>query len=89
MYTAYPRLGTPAIAILTFIYPLVAILIDWSIYGHPLAPLQGVGLILIAGCTIGFRLGWSLPAKRSSPRPSCEPDSRAERSYVKSAIGQK
>lgn len=68
MYAAYPRLGTPAIAILTFIYPLVAILIDWSIYGHPLAPLQGVGLILIAGCTIGFRLGWSLPAKRSSPR---------------------
>ena len=68
MYAAYTRLSTPAIAILTFIYPLVAILIDWSIYGHPLAPLQGVGLILIAGCTIGFRLGWSFPAKRSSPR---------------------
>lgn len=59
MYAAYPRLGTPAIAILTFIYPLVAILIDWSIYHHPLSMLQGLGLLLIAGCTIGFRLGWA------------------------------
>lgn len=57
MYAAYPRLGTPAIAILTFIYPLVAILIDWAIYGHPLSILQGLGLLLIAGCTIGFKLG--------------------------------
>lgn len=59
MYAAYPRLSTPAIAILTFIYPIVAILIDWSIYGHPLSMLQGLGMLLIAGCTIGFRLGWA------------------------------
>lgn len=57
MYAAYPRLGTPAIAILTFIYPLVAILIDWGIYGHPLSMFQGLGLLLISGCTIGFKLG--------------------------------
>lgn len=58
MYAAYPRLETPAIAMLTFIYPLVAILIDWSIYDHPLSPLQGLGLCLIAVCTVGFKLGW-------------------------------
>ncbi|MCP3098486.1 DMT family transporter [Myxococcus sp. K15C18031901] len=56
MYAAYPRLGTPAIASLTFIYPLVAILIDWSLYDHPLSMIQGMGLLLIAGCTIGFKL---------------------------------
>ena len=56
MYSAYPRLGTPAIAMLTFIYPLVAILIDWSIYDHPLSVVQAGGLALIAGCTVGFKL---------------------------------
>ncbi len=71
MYAAYPRLGTPVIAILTFIYPLVAILIDWSIYGHALSVLQGIGLVLIAGCTIGFKLGWSFPIRtiRDATRP--------------------
>ena len=70
MYASYPRLGTPAIAILTFIYPLVAILIDWSIYGHPLSLAQGIGLVLIAGCTIGFKLGLSVPARLKPARQS-------------------
>ena len=69
MYAAYPRLGTPAIAILTFVYPLVAILIDWSIYGHPLSVAQGIGLALIAGCTIGFKLGLHPPARL---KPACQ-----------------
>ena len=71
MYAAYPRLGTPVIAILTFIYPLVAILIDWSVYHHPLSVLQAIGLVLIACSTIGFKLGWSLPAWAASIRGSC------------------
>ncbi|TIV40747.1 MAG: DMT family transporter, partial [Mesorhizobium sp.] len=40
MNSAFPRLTTPVIGILTFIYPVVAIIIDWAMYGHPLGPAQ-------------------------------------------------
>ncbi len=63
MYGAYPRLTTPAIALLTFVYPLVAIAVDWLVYGHPLGPAQGLGLALIATGTLGGRLGWRLPRR--------------------------
>ena len=61
MYAAYPRLKTPVIGILTFIYPLVAIIVDWSIYGHPIRPQQAAGMVLIAVATFGVRLGWRMP----------------------------
>jgi drug/metabolite transporter (DMT)-like permease len=64
MYSTYPRLATPVIGVLTFIYPLVAILIDWGIYGHPLAWSQGLGMVLIAVGTLGVRLGWRFPRFR-------------------------
>lgn len=67
MYSAYPRLTTPLIGVLTFIYPLVAILIDWFFYGHPLGLVQSTGVILIAFGTLGVRLGWQLPRRRVSP----------------------
>lgn len=67
MYSAYPRLTTPLIGVLTFIYPLVAILIDWLFYSHPLGLVQSTGMILIAFGTWGVRLGWQLPRRRVSP----------------------
>lgn len=42
MFSAYPKLTTPVIGVLTFIYPVVAIIIDWAIYGHPIGTAQGV-----------------------------------------------
>jgi drug/metabolite transporter (DMT)-like permease len=65
MFSAYPRLTTPVIGVLTFIYPVVAILIDWVIYGHPIGIAQGVGMALIAVATLGVRLGWRLPVRRA------------------------
>jgi drug/metabolite transporter (DMT)-like permease len=61
MYSAYPRLATPVIGGITFIYPLVAILVDWALYRHPLTWGQGMGLGLIAFGTLGVRLGWRFP----------------------------
>jgi len=61
MYTAYPRLATPVIGGVTFIYPLVAILVDWLLYRHPLTWGQGTGMLLIAFGTLGVRLGWRFP----------------------------
>ncbi|MBE1208198.1 DMT family transporter [Aminobacter carboxidus] len=65
MFSAYPRLTTPVIGVLTFIYPVVAIIIDWAIYGHPIGIAQGVGMALIAVATLGVRLGWRLPVRRA------------------------
>lgn len=60
IYSAYPRLSTPVIGILSFIYPIVAIVIDWAIYDHPLSLEQAGGMFLIAVSTLGVRLGWRI-----------------------------
>ena len=60
IYAAYPQVSTPMIAVLSFVYPLVAIVIDWRIYDHPLGPAQATGMGLIALATLGVRLGWRL-----------------------------
>lgn len=67
MYSAYPKLSTPVIGVLTFIYPLVAIVIDWVVYGHPLEAAQALGMMLIALGTLGVRLGWRFPGGRTAP----------------------
>jgi len=66
MFSSYPRLTTPVIGVLTFIYPVVAIIIDWAIYDHPIGLAQGVGMALIAVATLGVKLGWRLPIRRAS-----------------------
>jgi drug/metabolite transporter (DMT)-like permease len=66
MNSAFPRLTTPVIGIITFIYPVVAIIIDWALYGHPLGPAQAAGMVLIAMATLGVRLGWRFPLRRVS-----------------------
>lgn len=51
LYDSYPRLRTPTIAFLGFIYPLVAVLFDAMVYGNILSIAQVGGslLILLAG----------------------------------------
>lgn len=66
MFSAYPRLSTPVIGVLTFIYPVVAILIDWAIYHHPIGPAQAIGMVMIASATLGVRLGWRFPRRTTS-----------------------
>ncbi|QKD02231.1 DMT family transporter [Mesorhizobium loti] len=66
MNSAFPRLTTPVIGVITFIYPVVAIIVDWAIYAHPLGPAQAAGMALIALATLGVRLGWRFPMRRVS-----------------------
>lgn len=47
MYSAFQKLRTATISILTFIYPAVAIIVDYIIYDELLTPLQIVGVCLI------------------------------------------
>jgi drug/metabolite transporter (DMT)-like permease len=65
MYSAYPRLQVGTLAVLAFIYPAVALLLDYVLYGHALDGLQGVGVGLIVVGTLGVNLKWRL---RRAPR---------------------
>ena len=65
MYAAYPKLPTPVIAVLAFIYPASAIVSDWAVYGHRLGLEQAAGMGLIALASLAVTLGWRLwPARR-------------------------
>ena len=54
---------------LSFIYPVVAILVDVVAFGHRLHPLQIVGATAILIAAAGMNLGWTL-WKAKSPAES-------------------
>lgn len=54
LFAGMARLGLGRIAVLQFVYPLTAVLVDWAVYGRMLSPVQlaGVGLMAAALWTI-------------------------------------
>lgn len=60
IYGALPKLTTPVIAVLLFVYPLTAIAVDALVYGRALSPLQLAGMALIVAASLGVNLGWPL-----------------------------
>ena len=54
LFAGMSRLGLGRIAVLQFVYPLTAVLVDWVVYGRTLSPIQlgGVGLMAVALWTI-------------------------------------
>ncbi|NHZ33039.1 DMT family transporter [Massilia rubra] len=60
VYGATPRMHTAAIAVLTFLYPACALVVDYLVYGHALGALQLAGFGLIACATLGVNLQWQL-----------------------------
>lgn len=66
MYSAYPRLPVGTLAVVAFVYPGVALLLDYALYGQALGLLQGAGLALIVVGTLGVNLKWRLPRTRAS-----------------------
>lgn len=57
-YSTYPRLSVVTIAVVSFIYPLVAVLLDYLLYGHRLVLIQMAGIALIVLGTLGVNLKW-------------------------------
>jgi drug/metabolite transporter (DMT)-like permease len=47
LYAGMARLATGRIAVLQFVYPATAVLVDWAVYGRALSPLQLAGVALI------------------------------------------
>jgi drug/metabolite transporter (DMT)-like permease len=70
LYSALQKLPTPVVAVLSFTYPAVAILVDYLAYGRDLSWGQwsGIGLILLgsAGVNLKWRLGLSRPHRSAA-----------------------
>jgi drug/metabolite transporter (DMT)-like permease len=60
IYGALPKLTTPIIAVLLFVYPLTAIAVDAIVYGRALSLAQWAGMALIVIASLGVNLGWPL-----------------------------
>jgi drug/metabolite transporter (DMT)-like permease len=60
IYGALPKLTTPVIAVLLFVYPLTAIVVDALVYGRTLSAPQLAGMALIVMASLGVNLGWPL-----------------------------
>ncbi|MFJ9041630.1 DMT family transporter [Streptomyces sp. NPDC102406] len=76
MYSAYQKLPTAKIAVLAFVYPAVAMLMDWAVYGHSVSLLQALGIPLIVAASLGINLGWSFkrPAKAAAVPSAADSD---------------
>lgn len=58
LYSAIQKLPTPVTGSHSFIYPLVAIVVDYLVFHHALTPLQLAGGVLILFAAAGNNLGW-------------------------------
>jgi drug/metabolite transporter (DMT)-like permease len=64
LYSAIQRLPTHLIGSLSFIYPVVAIAVDFLAFGHRLHPTQLVGAAAILVAAAALNLGWSFGPAR-------------------------
>ncbi|SFV04075.1 DMT family transporter [Pseudoduganella namucuonensis] len=60
IYGATPRMETAAIAVLTFVYPATAVVVDFLAYGHLVGAAQVAGFALIVIASLGVNLRWRL-----------------------------
>lgn len=58
LYSAIQKLPTPITGSLSFIYPVVAIVVDNLVFGHALNLTQLAGGALILFAAAGNNLGW-------------------------------
>lgn len=58
LYGAIQRIPTALVGALSFIYPAVAIVVDWAVFGHRLSLLQLLGTLAILGAAAGMNFGW-------------------------------
>ena len=68
LYAAIQNLPTTRVAVLSFIYPAVALAVDHAFYGQHLGAWQWLGIVLIALGNLGVNLGWN-PLRRGA-RPA-------------------
>ncbi|ADX45594.1 protein of unknown function DUF6 transmembrane [Paracidovorax avenae ATCC 19860] len=60
LYSAIQKLPTSTVGVLSFIYPIVAILVDAWAFGHRLGPVQIGGALAILWAVAGTHFGWRI-----------------------------
>lgn len=58
LYSSFQRLSTSLIAVLSFIYPVIALLVDHLAFGTQVEWLQGVGIVLILLAASAVKFDW-------------------------------
>lgn len=66
LYAAFQRLPASMIASLSFIYPIVAILVDIAVFHTVLSAMQVLGILLVLLAVVGNQRNWNSPASRIS-----------------------
>ncbi|MFG2882093.1 DMT family transporter [Streptomyces sp. NPDC048297] len=69
MYAAYAQLPTAKIAVLAFVYPAVALLMDWVVYGHHIGLVQALGVPLIVTASLKVTLARPARTPVAGPAP--------------------
>ncbi|SHI20979.1 DMT family transporter [Pollutimonas bauzanensis] len=67
LYGAIQKLPTALTGALSFIYPIVAIIVDWVAFGHRLEWLQWFGVAAILFAAAAMRQGWAPGRRRALP----------------------
>jgi len=60
LYSAIQKIPTSLVGALSFIYPAVAIVVDWAAFGHRLSLLQMLGTAAVLCAAAGMNFGWRL-----------------------------
>jgi drug/metabolite transporter (DMT)-like permease len=68
LYSAIQKISTAMVGVLSFIYPIVAILVDAWAFGHRLGLVQVGGAVAILAAVAGINFGWRFPLHRSGLR---------------------
>lgn len=69
LYGAFQKLPMALIAILSFIYPVVTVVLDYAIYEQRLQPAQWLGITAIVVATLAVKLNWRLRRRpKTAPR---------------------
>lgn len=68
LYGALPKLPTATAAVLLFLYPISAIVVDAVWFRHPITLLQLAGFIGVVAASLGITLKWGMRGRRSAAK---------------------
>ncbi|MGW4065518.1 DMT family transporter [Amycolatopsis sp. NPDC004747] len=72
MYASIGKLPTTTVALLSYVYPVVAVLVDIAFYGHRPSWLEGLGMLAVLAAALApqrSRKPAAAPAKPAGPAP--------------------
>jgi len=68
LYSSFQKLKVSQIAVLSFIYPAVSIVVDYVVYGYTITALQGLGIVFIFASSLGVNRGWKIIPERTTSK---------------------